>query len=72
MLADAVDAYLDSVSERAFDEPLLALLRAQGFVDIHLVHGGFEFGKTSSRSATAASGRSRARRATSTCGYGAD
>jgi hypothetical protein len=44
MLDDAVDAYLDSVSERAFDEPLLALLRAQGFVDIHLVHGGFEFG----------------------------
>ena len=45
MLDDAVDAYLDSVSERAFDEPLLALLRAQGFVDIHLVHGGFKFGK---------------------------
>jgi hypothetical protein len=33
MLDDTVDAYLDSVSERAFDEPLLALLRAQGFVD---------------------------------------
>jgi hypothetical protein len=45
MLDDAVVAYLESVGERAFDEPLLALLRAQGFTDIHLVHGGVEFGK---------------------------
>ena len=45
MLADAIDAYLDSVSERAFYEPLLALLRGQGFTDVHLVHGTSEFGK---------------------------
>lgn len=45
MLDDAVAAFLDSVSERAFDEPLLALLRAQGYTDVHLVHGAREFGK---------------------------
>lgn len=45
MLEDALDAYLESVSERAFDEPFLALLRSQGFVDVHLVHGSGEFGK---------------------------
>jgi Restriction endonuclease len=45
MLEDAIDAYLESVSERAFDEPLLALLRSQEFTDVHLVHGRAEFGK---------------------------
>lgn len=45
MLDDAVAAFLDSVTERAFDEPLLALLRAQGYTDVHLVHGAREFGK---------------------------
>lgn len=45
MLDDAVAAYLDSVSERAFDEPLLALLRARDYTDVHLVHGQREFGK---------------------------
>lgn len=45
MLSDAVDAFLDSVGERPFDEPLLALLRSQGFTDVHLVHGAGEFGK---------------------------
>ena len=44
MLSDAVDAFLESVSERAFDEPLLAILRAQGFERVHLV-GQREFGK---------------------------
>lgn len=45
MLDDAIAAYLDSVSERAFYEPLLALLRAEGYADIHLTHGTEEFGK---------------------------
>jgi hypothetical protein len=45
LLDDAAAAFLDSVSERAFDEPLLAILRAQGFGDLHLVHGQREFGK---------------------------
>lgn len=45
MLSDAVAAFLDSVSERAFDQPLLAIIRAQGFEHIHLTHGGREFGK---------------------------
>jgi hypothetical protein len=45
LLDDAVAAFLDSVTERAFDEPLLAIARAQGFTDVHLVHGQREFGK---------------------------
>jgi HJR/Mrr/RecB family endonuclease len=45
MLEDALDAYLESVSERAFDEPLLAVLRSEGFADVHLVHVRAEFGK---------------------------
>jgi hypothetical protein len=45
LLSDAVGAYLESVSERAFDEPLMALLRARGFTSVRLVHGAREFGK---------------------------
>ena len=45
MLSDAVDAFLESVSERAFDQPLLAIIRAQGFERVHLTHGAREFGK---------------------------
>lgn len=45
MLRDVVASFLDSLTEREFDGPLLALLSAQGFTDIHLTHGGFEFGK---------------------------
>ncbi len=45
MLSDAVAAYLESVSERAFDEPLMALLRVRGFASVRLVHGAREFGK---------------------------
>jgi len=45
VLDDALAAYLDSVSERGFDEPFLALLRSLGFQRIHLVHGASEFGK---------------------------
>jgi Restriction endonuclease len=45
MLDNAVAGFLDEVTEREFDEPLLALLRANGFVDIHYLHGSYEFGK---------------------------
>jgi hypothetical protein len=45
LLSDAVAAFLDSVSERGFDQPLLAILRAQGFECLHFVHGPREFGK---------------------------
>lgn len=45
MLDDAVAAFLDSVGERDFDEPLLALLRAEGFTNVRLVHGQVEAGK---------------------------
>ena len=45
MLDAAVAAYLEHVGERAFDEPLIALLRAHGYTDVHLVHGGSEYGK---------------------------
>ena len=38
MLDDAIDAWLNSVSERWFYEPLLALLRTEGYTDLHLVH----------------------------------
>ena len=33
------------MTERGFDEPLLALLRATGYEHVHLVHGAQEFGK---------------------------
>jgi Restriction endonuclease len=45
LLSDAVAAFLSSVSERAFDQALLAVLRAHGFERVHLVHGQREFGK---------------------------
>jgi hypothetical protein len=45
LLSDAVGAFLNSVSERAFDQPLLAIIRAQGFERVHLTHGAREFGK---------------------------
>lgn len=45
MLRDVVAGFLDSVSEREFDAPVLALLAGRGFRDIHFMHGGFEFGK---------------------------
>lgn len=45
MLDDAVDAFLDTVGERAFDEPFIAMLRAEGFTEVRLVHGHAEFGK---------------------------
>ena len=45
MLRDVVGTYLDTLTEREFDAPLLAILSARGFVDVHFIHGSFEFGK---------------------------
>lgn len=45
MLREVVGTFLDSLTEREFDSPLLALLASQGFTDIHFTHGAFEFGK---------------------------
>jgi HJR/Mrr/RecB family endonuclease len=45
LLDDAVAAFLDAVGERDFDEPLMALLRAEGYTDVRLLHGETEFGK---------------------------
>jgi len=44
-LADAVAAYVEGLTERELDAPLLALLRRLGFHHVHLVHGPYEFGK---------------------------
>lgn len=44
-LADAVAAYVESLTERELDAPLLALLGRLGFDKVHLVHGAYEFGK---------------------------
>lgn len=45
MLRNVVQNFLDSIGEREFDAPLLAVLAAQGFTDIHFIHGAYEFGK---------------------------
>lgn len=45
MLRAVVTTFLETLTEREFDTPLLALLSSQGFTDIHFIHGGFEFGK---------------------------
>jgi hypothetical protein len=45
LLTDVIGSYLDSLTEREFDAPFMALLRLHGFTDIHLLHGAFEFGK---------------------------
>lgn len=45
MLRDIVGTFLDTLTEREFDGPLLAVLGARGFTDIHFIHGAFEFGK---------------------------
>jgi hypothetical protein len=45
MLRAVVTTFLETLTEREFDAPLLALLASQGFTDIHFIHGGFEFGK---------------------------
>lgn len=45
MLRSVLVDYLDSVKEREFDLPFLALLPAMGFHDVHFTHGQAEFGK---------------------------
>jgi hypothetical protein len=45
LLDDAVAAFLEHVPERAFDEPFMALLRAEGYSHVSLSHGQSEFGK---------------------------
>ncbi len=45
MLDAVVAGWIDGVTEREFDQPLMALLRASGFSDVHFLHGAFEFGK---------------------------
>jgi hypothetical protein len=45
MLRNVLDDYLDKVKERELDLPLLLLLPALGFYDVHFVHGAVEFGK---------------------------
>jgi hypothetical protein len=45
LLTDAIASYVNSLNEREFDAPFMALLRLQGFTDIHFLHGSFEFGK---------------------------
>ena len=45
MIENVVGSYLDTLEEREFDAPFMALLRALGFWDLHFLHGAFEFGK---------------------------
>jgi hypothetical protein len=45
MLRSVIADYLTKVEEREFDLPLLALLPAMGFYDVHYTHGSVEFGK---------------------------
>lgn len=45
MIASVIGSYIDSLKEREFDVPFMALLRTLGFRKIHFLHGSFEFGK---------------------------
>lgn len=45
MLRNVLGDYLDSVGEREFDLPFIALLPSLGFFDIHFTHSQVEFGK---------------------------
>jgi hypothetical protein len=46
MLRNVLDDYFNTISkERDFDFPLISLLRAMGFYDIHFTHGDREIGK---------------------------
>lgn len=45
MLRNVLEDYLNSIVERDFDYPLMSLLQAMGFYDIHFTHGAIEFGK---------------------------
>lgn len=45
MQRSALERWIDSLTERAFDTPFIVLLRAHRFFDIHFTHGSYEFGK---------------------------
>lgn len=46
MLRTLIERYLDNIAdEREFDNPFIATLAADGFSDIHFLHGVTEFGK---------------------------
>lgn len=45
MLRSVVQNFVDSLTERELDAPLLAILSAHGFTDVHFIHGPYEFGK---------------------------
>ncbi len=45
MLRNVFEAWLGSLSEAEFSKPYISLLHSQGFFDIHVTHGSFEFGK---------------------------
>lgn len=45
MLENALAEFLESLTERELDEPFRALLHAEGFTEIHFVHGSGEFGR---------------------------
>lgn len=45
MLDAVAGNFLQTITEREFDAPFMALLRAHGYYDIHFLHGSFEFGK---------------------------
>ena len=45
MIADVIGNYIDSLGERDFDAPFMALIRALRFRNVHYLHGPFEFGK---------------------------
>ena len=45
MLESAIVAYVEALTERELDLPLRALLRAEGFTDLELVHGVTEYGR---------------------------
>jgi hypothetical protein len=45
MLRNVLEDYLSFLVERDLDYPILALLQAMGFYDIHFTHGAVEFGK---------------------------
>ena len=45
MQRSVLERWIDGLTEREFDQPLLRLLRAHGFYDICFTHGQYEFGK---------------------------
>lgn len=45
MLRNVVQTFVERLTERELDAPLLAVLAAHGFTDIHFLHGAYEFGK---------------------------